>query len=74
MSANQKAQEDSELKPSTPIVKQMYRLTIEPRVVDQLAKIAARTGEPKTRLATRLFTDAVMSFKPNGRGKAAAKS
>ena len=62
------------MKARTPIVKQMYRLSIEPRVVDQLAKIAARTGEPKTRLATRLFTDAVMSFKPNGRGKAAAKS
>ncbi|HEV2217993.1 MAG TPA: hypothetical protein VGV88_10515 [Candidatus Dormibacteraeota bacterium] len=55
-------------------MKQLYRLNIEPRVIDQLTKIAARTGEPKTRLATRLFTDAVMSFKPNSRGKAAAKS
>ena len=43
-------------------------------MIDQLTKLAARTGEPKTRLATRLFTDAVMGFKPNGRGKAAPKS
>ncbi len=42
----------------------MYRLTVEPHVVDNLARLAARTGEPKTRLATRLFTDAVMGFKP----------
>jgi len=46
------------------VVKQLYRLNVEPRVVDQLSKIAARTGEPKTRIATRLFTDAVMGFKP----------
>lgn len=62
------------MKDRTPIVKQMYRLSIEPRVVDQLARIAARTGEPKTRLATRLFTEAVMSLKPSGGRKAAAKS
>jgi hypothetical protein len=59
------------LKEKAPVVKQLYRLSIEPRVIDQLTKLAARTGEPKTRLATRLFTDAVMGFKPNGRGKAA---
>jgi len=46
------------------VVKQLYRLNVEPRVVDQLSKIAARTGEPKTRIASRLFTDAVMGFKP----------
>lgn len=63
------------MKNKTPVVKQMYRLSVEPRVVDQLAKLAARTGEPKTRLATRLFTDAVMGFKPAARAKtAAAKS
>ena len=62
------------MKDKAPVVKQMYRLSVEPRVVDQLAKVAARTGEPKTRLATRLFTDAVMGFKPTGRSKAAAKS
>ena len=63
------------MKDKTPVVKQLYRLSIESRVIDQLTKIAARTGEPKTRLATRLFTDAVMSFKANGRGtKAAGKS
>ena len=45
--------------------KQLYRLNVEPRVIDQLTKIAARTGEPKTRIATRLFTDAVMGFKPD---------
>lgn len=48
------------------VVKQLYRLNVEPRVIDQLTKIAARTGEPKTRIATRLFTEAVMNFKPNG--------
>jgi hypothetical protein len=47
-----------------PSVKQLYRLSIEPRVVDQLAKLATRTGEPKTRLAARLFTEAVMGYKP----------
>ena len=47
-----------------PSVKQLYRLSIEPRVVDQLAKLATRTGEAKTRLATRLFTEAVMGYKP----------
>ncbi len=46
------------------VVKQLYRLNVEPRVIDQLSKLAARTGEPKTRIATRLFTDAVMNFKP----------
>ena len=54
------------MKDKTPVVKQLYRLNIEPRVIDQLTKIATRTGEPKTRLAARLFTEAVMSFKPNG--------
>lgn len=48
------------------VVKQLYRLNVEPRVIDQLSKIAARTGEPKTRIATRLFTEAVMGYKPNG--------
>jgi hypothetical protein len=48
----------------TPVVKQLYRLNIEPRVVDQLSKLATRSGEPKTRLAARLFTEAVMSYKP----------
>ena len=46
------------------VVKQLYRLNIEPRVIDQLTRLAAKTGEPKTRLATRLFTEAVMGFKP----------
>lgn len=52
------------MKEKTPIVTQLYRLNVEPRVVDQLGKIAARTGEPKSRLARRLFTEAVMGFKP----------
>jgi hypothetical protein len=47
-----------------PVVKQLYRLSIEPRVVDQLARLATRSGEPRSRLATRLFTDAVMAAKP----------
>jgi hypothetical protein len=46
-------------------VKQLYRLNVEPKVIDQLSRIAARTGEPKTRIATRLFTEAVMSYRPN---------
>jgi hypothetical protein len=50
-----------------PVVKQLYRLSIEPRVVDQLAKLATRTGEPRSRLATRLFTDAVMAAKATPR-------
>lgn len=54
------------MKEKTSAVTQLYRLNVEPRVIDQLAKIAARTGEPKTRLARKLFTDAVMNFKPNG--------
>ena len=61
------------MKHKAPVEKQLYRLNIEPRVIDQLTKLAARTGEPKTRLATRLFTDAVMGFRPNGRGKATPK-
>lgn len=62
------------MKEKAPVVKQLYRLTIEPRVVDQLAKLAARTGEAKTRLATRLFTEAVMGFKPAGKTKNGAKT
>jgi hypothetical protein len=55
------------VKDKTPVVKQLYRLSIEPRVVDQLAKLANRTGEPRSRLATRLFTDAVMSARAAAR-------
>ena len=55
------------------VVTQMYRLNVEPRVIDQLAKLAARTGEPKTRLARRLFTDAVMAARTAG-GRAAPRS
>ncbi len=50
-------------------VLQLYRLNVEPKVVDQLTKLAARTGEPKSRLARRLFTEAVMGFKPVPRRK-----
>jgi hypothetical protein len=58
------------LKDRTPVVKQLYRLSVEPRVVDRLTLLAKRTGEPKTRIATRLFTDAVMGAKPlRGRAK-----
>ena len=57
------------MKEKTTVVKQLYRLSVEPRVVDQLAKLATRTGEPKTRLATRLFTQAVMGFKPAAKTK-----
>ena len=57
------------MKEKAPVVKQLYRLNVEPKVVDQLAKLATRTGEPKTRLATRLFTEAVMGFKPPAKPK-----
>ena len=53
------------MKKNAPVVKQLYRLNLEPRVIDQITKLAARTGEPKTRLAARLFTEAVMNFKPS---------
>ena len=52
------------MKDKAPVVKQLYRLSVEPRVADQLAKLSDRLGEPKSRLATRLFTDAVLSAKP----------
>jgi hypothetical protein len=58
------------VKKQVPVVKQLYRLNVEPRVVDQLTKLASRTGEPKSRIATRLFTEAVMGFKPAARTKA----
>ena len=44
-----------------PVAKQLYRLSIEPRVVERLAKLADRLGEPRSRLATRLFSEAVLS-------------
>ncbi len=56
------------------VVKQLYRLNVEPRVIDQLSRLAARTGEPKTRIATRLFTEAVMSHKPPAAKKNGAKT
>jgi len=51
-----------------PVVTQLFRLNVEPRVIDQLGRIASKTGEPKTRLARRLFTDAVMAYKPAKNG------
>jgi hypothetical protein len=62
------------VKEKAPVVKQLYRLNIEPKVVDQLTKLATRTGEPKSRLATRLFTEAVMGFKPPARTKVGART
>lgn len=59
------------MKEKSTTVMQLYRLNVEPKVVDQLTKLASRTGEPKSRLARRLFTEAVMGFKP---AKAAKKS
>ena len=52
------------MKDKNPVVKQLYRLSIEPRVVERLATLANRTGEPRSRLATRLFTEAVLTAKP----------
>ena len=57
------------MKEKAPVVKQLYRLNVESKVIDQLTKLAARTGEPKTRIATRLFTEAVMGYKPAARSK-----
>ena len=51
------------MKDKTPVVKQLYRLSVEPRVVERLATLATRTGEPRSRIATRLFTEAVLSAK-----------
>jgi hypothetical protein len=51
-----------------PVVTQLFRLNVEPRVIDQLGRIASKTGEPKTRLARRLFTDVVMAYKPAKNG------
>jgi hypothetical protein len=62
------------VKEKTPVVKQLYRLNVEPKVVDQLVKLASRTGEPKSRIATRLFTEAVMGFRPIGRRAARPKA
>ena len=53
------------MKDKTPVVKQLYRLSVEPRVVERLATLANRTGEPRSRIATRLFTEAVLSAKPS---------
>ena len=52
------------MKDKTPIVKQLYRLSVEPRVVERLATLANKSGEPRSRIATRLFTEAVLSAKP----------
>jgi hypothetical protein len=52
-------------------VKQLYRLNVEPKVIDQLTRLATRAGEPKTRIATRLFTEAVMGYKPRPAKKSA---
>ncbi|HEY2597357.1 MAG TPA: hypothetical protein VGJ79_02640 [Candidatus Dormibacteraeota bacterium] len=52
------------MKDKAPVVKQLYRLSVEPRVVERLVKLANRTGEPRSRLASRLFTDAVLAAKP----------
>jgi hypothetical protein len=66
-----KRTEESEVKEKAPVIKQLYRLNVEPKVVDQLTRLASRTGEPKSRLATRLFTEAVMGFKPGPKKKPA---
>lgn len=51
------------MKEKAPVMKQLYRLSVEPRVVDQLARLAERLREPRSRLAARLFTEAVMGAK-----------
>jgi hypothetical protein len=54
------------MKNKTPVVKQLYRLSVEPRVVERLVTLANKSGEPRSRIATRLFTEAVLSAKPRG--------
>ncbi len=58
------------MKSKAPVEKQLYRLSVEPKVVDRLAKLATKLGEPRSRLAARLFTEAVMGtqspIKPRG--------
>jgi hypothetical protein len=61
------------MKNKTTVATQLYRLNVEPKVIDHLAKLSARTGEPKTRLARRLFTEAVMGFKPEKAKRNGAK-
>ena len=55
------------MREKAPVVKQLYRLSVEPRVVEQLAKLAERLREPRSRLASRLFTEAVMGAKASRR-------
>ena len=55
------------MKEKAPVVKQLYRLSVEPRVVERLAKLAERLREPRSRLASRLFTEAVMGAKTSRR-------
>ena len=57
--------EDYEMRNKTPVVKQLYRLSVEPRVVERLVTLANKSGEPRSRIATRLFTEAVLSAKPS---------
>ena len=61
------------MKDRTPVVKQLYRLNVEPRVVDRLTVLAQRTGEPKSRIATRLFTEAVLGARAPGKGATSAR-
>src|ERR1700674_4805418 len=65
---------EKRMKDKAPVVKMLYRLSVEPRVVEHLAKLATRLGEPRSRLATRLFTDAVMATKPPARPPKSTRS
>ena len=57
--------QEVEVKAKTPVVKQLYRLSVEPRVVERLVTLANKSGQPRSRIATRLFTEAVLSAKPS---------
>src|SRR5258708_12565081 len=59
-----KLTEGSAVKGKAPVVKQLYRLNVEPKAVDQLTKLASRTGEPNTRLAPAPFTQPAMRSNP----------
>jgi hypothetical protein len=61
------------MKTKSPVVKQLFRLSIEPRVVDHLSKLAERSGEAKSRIATRLFTEAVLGAKVGAQKKKPAR-
>src|SRR5437016_3134106 len=50
------------MKEKAPVVKQLYRLNVEPKVVDQLTKLASRTVEPLAMFPIMQSMDAANHF------------